>query len=79
MPLDDAIAAIKRATAAAYGKRGDAVIARNLDAIDRALTGLRQVTVPDEVPVTVSDRTTAVRCRVRVRANRDGDPPRRPR
>ena len=59
MPLDDAIAAIKQATAAAYGKRGDAVIARNLDAIDRALTGLRQVTVPDEVPVTVSDGTTA--------------------
>ena len=49
LPFDEAVAAIKEATQRAYGKRGEAVVARNLEAIDRALEGLHEVTVPDAV------------------------------
>ena len=47
LPLDEAVAAVKEATREAYGKRGEAVIARNLAAIDRALDGLHEVSVPE--------------------------------
>jgi pyruvate-ferredoxin/flavodoxin oxidoreductase len=46
LPLEEAIDAIKTATRRAYGKRGEAVIARNLAAIDQALAGLHEVPVP---------------------------------
>jgi pyruvate-ferredoxin/flavodoxin oxidoreductase len=49
LPLDEAIEAIKAATRKAYGKRGDVVVARNLEAIDRALEGLHEVDVPGAV------------------------------
>ncbi len=46
LPFDDAVAAVKIATERAYGKRGEVIVARNLAAIDRALDGLHEVTVP---------------------------------
>jgi pyruvate-ferredoxin/flavodoxin oxidoreductase len=47
MPFDEAVDAIKDATRRTYGKRGEAVIARNLAAIDQALAGLHRVPVPE--------------------------------
>jgi pyruvate-ferredoxin/flavodoxin oxidoreductase len=46
MPGDEAIAAIKDAIRATYGKRGEAVLERNFAAVDRALEGLVEVEVP---------------------------------
>jgi pyruvate-ferredoxin/flavodoxin oxidoreductase len=46
LPLDDAVEAIKDAIRASYGKRGRAVLERNFAAVDRALEGLHEVTIP---------------------------------
>jgi pyruvate-ferredoxin/flavodoxin oxidoreductase len=46
LPRDEAIAAIKRAIAKTYGKRGDSIVQRNFAAVDRALDGLYEVAVP---------------------------------
>jgi pyruvate-ferredoxin/flavodoxin oxidoreductase len=46
LPLDEAIAAVKEAIGATYGKRGEAVLQRNMAAVDSALAGLREVEVP---------------------------------
>ncbi len=46
LPQDEAIAAIKEAIAARYGKRGHVVLERNFAAVDRALDGLHEVAVP---------------------------------
>jgi pyruvate-ferredoxin/flavodoxin oxidoreductase len=46
LPTDEAIAAIKDAIRATYGKRGEAVLERNFAAVDRALDGLAEVPVP---------------------------------
>jgi len=55
LPRDRALAAIKDAIRATYGKRGEAVLERNFAAVDRALEGLREV----EVPATSIARTAA--------------------
>ncbi len=52
MPREDAIAAIKEAIRATYGKRGEAVLERNFAAVDRALEGLAEVEVPAAVSAT---------------------------
>ena len=52
MPRDDAVAAIKEAIRATYGKRGEAVLERNFAAVDRALEGLAEVEVPAAVAAT---------------------------
>ncbi|MBI1374747.1 MAG: pyruvate:ferredoxin (flavodoxin) oxidoreductase [Phycisphaera sp.] len=49
MPVDDAIGAIKDAIRKTYGRKGDVVVQRNLDAVDRALAELHGVNVPSEV------------------------------
>jgi pyruvate-ferredoxin/flavodoxin oxidoreductase len=49
LPRDHAIAAIKKAIAKTYGKRGEAVVRKNYQAVDAALGHLEQVTVPDWV------------------------------
>jgi pyruvate-ferredoxin/flavodoxin oxidoreductase len=49
LPPGDAIAAIKRAIAKTYGKRGEAVVQRNFAAVDQALESLVEVAVPDRV------------------------------
>ncbi|HWQ24747.1 MAG TPA: pyruvate:ferredoxin (flavodoxin) oxidoreductase [Gaiellaceae bacterium] len=48
LPREQAIAAIKDAIRATYGKRGETVLARNFAAVDRALEGLHEVEVPAE-------------------------------
>jgi pyruvate-ferredoxin/flavodoxin oxidoreductase len=60
LPQEEAIAAIKDTVHKAYGKRGEVVVRRNLDAIDRSLDGLRRVEVPAEpveVPSELQDVT----------------------
>jgi pyruvate-ferredoxin/flavodoxin oxidoreductase len=49
LPRERAIAAIKEAIQATYGKRGDIVVERNWAAVDAALNHLHEVPVPDRV------------------------------
>ncbi len=56
LPRDEAIAAIKRAVAKAYGRRGDAVVQRNWAAVDSSLAGLHEVTVPHAATSTLVRR-----------------------
>ncbi|MGA9799203.1 MAG: pyruvate:ferredoxin (flavodoxin) oxidoreductase [Terriglobales bacterium] len=46
LPRELAIAAIKSAIRETYGKRGEAVVAKNFVAVDQTLSHLHQVTVP---------------------------------
>jgi pyruvate-ferredoxin/flavodoxin oxidoreductase len=46
LPREEAIDALKRRVAETYAKRGGTVVQRNQDAIDRALSGLREVEIP---------------------------------
>jgi pyruvate-ferredoxin/flavodoxin oxidoreductase len=46
LPRDDAIAAIKKAIAKTYGKRGEAVVQKNFAAVDATLSHLAEVAVP---------------------------------
>ncbi len=48
LPRDEAITHIKRAIEKTYGKRGDAVVQRNFEAVDRTLANLHEVAVPPE-------------------------------
>ncbi|GGK75121.1 pyruvate:ferredoxin (flavodoxin) oxidoreductase [Mangrovihabitans endophyticus] len=52
LPTGEAIDRIKQSIATTYARRGAAVVARNQAAVDRALDGLRRVTVPDHVTAT---------------------------
>jgi pyruvate-ferredoxin/flavodoxin oxidoreductase len=47
LPKDEAIAAIKDAIKKTYGKRGDAVVQRNYEAVDSTLANLIKVNYPD--------------------------------
>jgi pyruvate-ferredoxin/flavodoxin oxidoreductase len=47
LPRDEAIAAIKRAIAKTYGKRGEAVVQKNFAAVDTTLGRLEEVPVPE--------------------------------
>jgi pyruvate-ferredoxin/flavodoxin oxidoreductase len=49
LPREEAIAAIKKAIRETYGKRGEAVVEKNFAAVDRALSRLHQVKVPEKV------------------------------
>ncbi|MDD5348753.1 MAG: pyruvate:ferredoxin (flavodoxin) oxidoreductase [Chthoniobacteraceae bacterium] len=46
LPRDEAIEQIKKAIKKTYGRKGEAVVAQNFAAVDAALAGLHQVTVP---------------------------------
>ena len=48
LPREDAVAAIKEAIEHSYGKRGAAVVRKNCEAVDRALSELHEVPVPAE-------------------------------
>lgn len=48
LPREQAIAAIKKAIAKTYGKRGEAVVAKNHGAVDATLAHLHQVEVPGQ-------------------------------
>ncbi len=43
LPREEAISAIKKAIKKTYGKRGDAVVQKNFDAVDQALANLHEV------------------------------------
>jgi pyruvate-ferredoxin/flavodoxin oxidoreductase len=52
IPPEDAIAAIKAAAKKTYGKRGDAVVQMNYNAVDQAIANLHEITYPDVVTAT---------------------------
>jgi pyruvate-ferredoxin/flavodoxin oxidoreductase len=56
LPRDQAIAAIKKAIAKTYGKRGPAVVERNCAAVDATLARLAEVPVPEAVTSTLQRR-----------------------
>ena len=49
---EQAIEAIKSSIRKTYGKRGDEVVKRNIEAVDRSLAALHRVTVPERVSST---------------------------
>ena len=46
LPRDEAIEQIKKSIKKTYGKRGDAVVKQNFDAVDHTLVNLKEVNVP---------------------------------
>jgi len=56
LPREQAIAEIKKAIQKTYGKRGEAVVQRNFDAVDQTLVHLHEVKVPDQVTSTITRR-----------------------
>jgi pyruvate-ferredoxin/flavodoxin oxidoreductase len=51
LPREEAIAAIKHSIEKTYGKRGEAVVRRNFDAVDSTLAHLYEVKIPVEAVV----------------------------
>src|SRR5690606_4982387 len=49
LPREEAIAEIKRTIKKTYGRKGDAVVQMNFAAVDAALAGLDEVSIPTEV------------------------------
>jgi len=47
IPVDEAVKYMKDAATASYGNKGEAVVAMNHTAIDRGVTGLRKIEVPE--------------------------------
>ena len=56
LPTDEAIAKLKDAVVATYGKRGDLVVQRNIDAVDTTLARLFRVPVGSSVTATAHRR-----------------------
>ncbi len=56
LPREAAIAEIKHAIEKTYGKRGEAVVKKNFDAVDQTLEHLYEVQVPAHVTSTVTRR-----------------------
>jgi pyruvate-ferredoxin/flavodoxin oxidoreductase len=62
LPKDEAIAAIKKSIQKTYGKKGEAVVQKNFEAVDQTLANLFEVKVPSSVtssidmPPVVSDK-----------------------
>jgi len=54
MPREEAVAAIKHAIEKSYGKRGEAVLRKNFEAVDHALAHLHKVELPERVTSTVN-------------------------
>jgi pyruvate-ferredoxin/flavodoxin oxidoreductase len=52
LPRDEAIAAIKKAIKKTYGRKGDAVVAKNHAAVDASLAALHEIKVPAKVTTT---------------------------
>ena len=47
IPVDEAVKYMKDAATASYSKKGEAIVAMNHEAIDRGLTGLKEIEVPE--------------------------------
>jgi pyruvate-ferredoxin/flavodoxin oxidoreductase len=56
LPRDQAIKQIKKAIEKTYGKRGQAVVQRNFEAVDQTLEHLHEVEVPVQVTSTLTRR-----------------------
>ncbi len=56
LPREQAIAEIKRAIKKTYGKRGEAVVQRNYEAVDQTLENLYEVVVPNQITSTITRR-----------------------
>ncbi len=56
LPRESAITEIKHAIEKTYGKRGEAVVKRNFDAVDNALANLHEVEVPEKITSTQTRR-----------------------
>lgn len=57
LPREEAIAQIKKSIKKTYGKRGEAVVKQNFDAVDHTLANLFEVKVPGEVTSKIKRRT----------------------
>ncbi|MDR1134025.1 MAG: pyruvate:ferredoxin (flavodoxin) oxidoreductase, partial [Synergistaceae bacterium] len=49
LPKDEAIDAIKKSIKKTYGKKGDEIVRKNIDAVDSTVANLFEVKVPEEV------------------------------
>ena len=56
LPRDEAIAQIKKSIKKTYGKRGEAVVQQNFEAVDETLANLHEVKVPAKVTSTFTRR-----------------------
>ncbi|HMD89362.1 MAG TPA: pyruvate:ferredoxin (flavodoxin) oxidoreductase, partial [Anaerolineaceae bacterium] len=56
LPRDEAIAQIKHSIEKSYGKRGEAVVKQNFDAVDQTLANLREIKVPEKATSTLTRR-----------------------
>ncbi len=56
LPRPQAIAEIKRAIEKTYGKRGEAVVKKNFEAVDQTLENLHEVPVPARITSTITRR-----------------------
>jgi pyruvate-ferredoxin/flavodoxin oxidoreductase len=56
LPREDAIAEIKHSIEKSYGKRGEAVVKKNFDAVDGTLANLYEVKVPAQITSTTARR-----------------------
>ncbi|GAB4544979.1 MAG: pyruvate:ferredoxin (flavodoxin) oxidoreductase [Anaerolineales bacterium] len=57
LPREQAIEKIKYAIKKTYGKRGEAVVQKNFDAVDAAVSNLFEVTVPSKATSTLTRRS----------------------
>ena len=71
LPREQAIEAIKNAIRETYGKRGEAVVAKNFVAVDHTLSHLHQVTVPVRGDQRVESSASCPRAGAGVCAGRD--------
>jgi pyruvate-ferredoxin/flavodoxin oxidoreductase len=58
LPRESAIAQIKHAIEKTYGKRGEAVVKKNFDAVDATIQNLYEVKVPVEITSKITRRAT---------------------
>ena len=56
LPREQAITEIKKAIEKTYGKRGEAVVQRNFEAVDQTLENLHEVKVPSQVTSEITRR-----------------------
>jgi len=56
LPRDEAIAQIKKSIQKTYGRRGEAVVQKNFEAVDQTLANLHQVEVPAQVTSKITRR-----------------------
>ncbi|MFH2104387.1 MAG: pyruvate:ferredoxin (flavodoxin) oxidoreductase [Chloroflexota bacterium] len=56
LPREEAITQIKKAIEKTYGKRGEAVVQMNFEAVDQTLANMYEVKVPEKVTSTITRR-----------------------